>query len=147
MHWARYHDMIAEKAGKSVQRRWGIAVSMGNNPRMRAARQVLATGLVVVLSLMVAGDLCQGWSADADARRACCERMANHCATVTADTCCAQKEQRSTRELPPSPAQPARDAAVGPLVTLIAPLSQIDIEAPVASTRPRAYLLHAVFLI
>ena len=109
-------------------------------------RRLLAVSLLAALSAGTAVDLCQGWSSHQTARKACCARMENHCATVSADDCCEKGEQRRTRDLTRSVAQPALDMTPG---AIVAPLVLIDRETDVLIllARPRPHLLHEVFLI
>lgn len=114
---------------------------------MATYRRVLSTALLLVVSALAAADLCHGWSNSASERAACCSRMANACARVTADECCADKEQRDARQLPPATPQPARDMTAGPLLVAFDPDSAFVVTYHLADARPRVHLLHSVFLI
>ena len=108
---------------------------------------------VAVLTLLMMGPVlhgaavCSGWSGSAAARMACCQATAGHCASVSADDCCADTEQRqnanavaivlvspgATTAGVPIPAQAVRRASA--------------LAHRQATGRPATYLLDSVFLI
>ena len=137
--------MTAGKPAGSVRCATHFFASVRNSPRFCALRGILSAVLVAFLSWGAFADICVGWSNPAD-RAACCARMANHCATVSADDCCEKGEQRRTRDLTRSVAQPALDMTPG---AIVAPLVLIERETDVLIllARPRPHLLHEVFLI
>ena len=103
--------------------------------------------LALVFAVGSASELCDGWSADASGRAACCERMASRCATWSADDCCAQGEQRQNREQVRSLPLPARDMTAGALLVPAIPSMAIESAPPAALQGLRLHLLHSVFLI
>ena len=109
--------------------------------------------LVAVLMLLAMGPVpsaaaaCGGWSASASERMACCRSAANHCAAVSADDCCADRETRQNLETvtatPVSPGEMSSER-VAPAVR---PLRSLRVALRPLAERPSAYLLDSVFLI
>jgi hypothetical protein len=136
--------MIAEKPAGRHSRRGGFlaAVRISSHPV-----RVLALCLALVFAVGSASELCDGWSSDAAGRAACCARMETHCATWSADDCCAQGEQRQNREQVRSFPQPARDMTAAARVLPTMPSMAVESALPAAGQKLRPHLLHAVFLI
>ena len=134
--------MMAEKAAHRPGRPGRFFAAARNSPLSRLLSLVLA-GLFAWAS---AGEVCHGWSSAAADRAACCARMEHTCATLSADDCCEQGEQRQNREVPSTLPHPAPDMTAGSLLMPVA----VGGDRPVArvpGARHRAHLLHSVFLI
>ena len=138
--------MTAEKATRRSVPLGHFGPAAGISSRFEFTRRLLAVSLLVVLSAGAAVDVCQGWSSHQTERKACCARMENHCATVSADNCCEKGQQRRTRDLARTVAQPALDMTPG---AIVAPpvLIERDTDGLILLGRPRPHLLHEVFLI
>jgi len=113
----------------------------------RFRRFAAITLICVMAPLTYASAACAGWSGSATARMACCERGDAGCASVSADDCCADAEERQNLE-----------TVIAPLVTQGATIScRIPVTPPVPRSfvldprllaeRPDTYLLDSVFLI
>jgi hypothetical protein len=89
---------------------------------------------------------CAGWVPSAASRMACCRAAAGHCAAVSADDCCAERESRKNLE-----AVSATLVSIGSLVSeRLAPERRLvhSCLAPRPSSgRPDTYLFDSVFLI
>jgi hypothetical protein len=57
-------------------------------------RLVATVVLAVLMPIAYVSAECAGWSNSAARRMACCERSGGACASVSADSCCADAEQR-----------------------------------------------------
>ncbi len=66
--------------------------------RVGFRRLIAIVLLSVTAPLTYASALCAGWSGSAAERMACCERAEAGCASVAADECCADGEQRQNQE-------------------------------------------------
>lgn len=62
-----------------------------------AVRRVFAV-LLIAAAFATDPTLCAGWSNSAADRMACCKRGGGSCASVSADDCCADGEQRQNIE-------------------------------------------------
>jgi len=132
------------------------AKSLDRRPRARhnqtVPRQTVlragAVALLIALGLATyANALCSGWRTSAAERMACCERSGHSCASVGADDCCADGEQRQNVEGAATVFIPS-DAALmrwAPLAVAALHCRVADARAPV--THPDAYLLDSVLLI
>ena len=103
--------------------------------------------LLATLPVAHATAVCAGWSASAAERMACCERGASGCASVSADRCCADGEQRQNVETPAAiiAAADSEHSESIAVLTLDRRASPADPRA--LATRPATYLLDSVFRI
>lgn len=138
--------MSAENRGIRGPRAKLFLGSVGKSSLVGPRRRMISLLLAGLMAATTAVDVCQGWSSQQSERKACCARMDNHCATWSVDACCEKGEQRRTRDLARSVAQPAPDMTPG---AIVAPLVLIERETDVLILlgRPRPHLLHEVFLI
>jgi hypothetical protein len=108
---------------------------------------------VAVLILLVMGPVlhgaaaCGGWSASATARMACCQAAAGHCATVSADDCCADTEQRQNANTVAVVLVSPGEMTAGTLLPAHTIPRASALAHRQASGRPATYLLDSVFLI
>ena len=109
-----------------------------------------AAALLLLLATMPvahATAVCAGWSASAAERMACCERDASGCASVSADGCCADGEQRQNVETPAT-AVAAADSVQSESIALLTFDRRASPADPRSlATRPATYLLDSVFRI
>ena len=113
-----------------------------------AVRRLAAIALLLLMTPVIyAGAVCAGWSASAAERLACCQRSGDACATLSADDCCAEGEQRQNLEQ--VVAVPiTRSNAVSYFIPRTSPRPRSFVSDPVSLTdRPDTYLLDSVFLI
>jgi hypothetical protein len=120
---------------------WAVTA---NSPIYWLTRVLL---LFVLAAASPSVSLCAGWASSAAERMACCERDASGCASVSADSCCADGETRQNIE------------ALAAVVTLQQPLATTVpiVAAPRPALRavdprslakvPATHLLHSVFRI
>jgi hypothetical protein len=115
--------------------------------RFHVFHRLTALMLLMMLSpLTYAGAACAGWSGAPGDRMACCQRAAG-CASVSADDCCAEGEQRQNLEQVAA-ALITSGATVSQRLHAAAPRPQCFVPDPLSLTgRPATYLLDSVFLI
>lgn len=111
---------------------------------LRLAVLVLALVLTPVAYAALA---CAGWSAPAAERHACCAAVDTECASVAADTCCADGEQRQHAQV-----VTAVVITPGPLVSEPVPAApavpqSFVLDPRALAARPSIHLLDSVFLI
>ena len=103
---------------------------------VRTARLLHRVAAIVLLVLMApvtyASAACAGWSASAAERMACCQRSGDTCASLSADDCCAEGEQRQNLE---------QVAAA-----LVTPGLTVSHRVPAATARPRSFVSDPVSL-
>ena len=111
-------------------------------------RRLAAIVLALVLTpVAYAGVTCGGWSASAAERLACCARGDSGCATVSADDCCADAEQRQNAQTMAAVLVTPGVADSEP-VPVAPPVPQSFVLDPRArAERPPIHLLDSVFLI
>jgi hypothetical protein len=116
--------------------------------RVRVLHRVTALILLMMLSpLTYASAACTGWSGSAADRMACCQRSGDGCASLSADDCCAEGEQRQNVEQVAA-ALITPGATVSHAIPAVArrPHSFVS-DSPSLTERPDIYLLDSVFLI
>lgn len=115
---------------------------------LRTLRRTAALLLLLAwMPVAHATAVCAGWSASAAERMACCQRDASGCASVFADRCCADGEQRHNVEA--CAATPAvTDSVQSESVALLTVHLRAQPADPRSlATRPATYLLDSVFRI
>jgi hypothetical protein len=108
-----------------------------------------ATVLLLVAALMPvtqAAAACSGWKASVAERMACCRGAAGHCAALSADDCCADRESRQHAEVAGFISAPAAPTSAGQPVPE-RPRVRFQLVPRATSSRPHTYLLDSVFLI
>jgi hypothetical protein len=103
--------------------------------------------LMMLSPLTYASAACTGWSGSAADRMACCQRSGDGCASLSADDCCADGEQRQNVEQVAA-VLITRGATVSHAIPAVAPRPRSFVPDPVSLTeRPDTYLLDSVLLI
>jgi hypothetical protein len=111
-------------------------------------RRLAALVLALIMTPMAyAGVACAGWTASAAERHACCAGRDAGCASIAADECCADGEQRQNAQvvtaivITPGPlvSEPVPSAPAVPQSFVLDPRS--------FAARPSIHLLDSVFLI
>ena len=121
-----------------------IAVVLGPH---RVHRLIAATLLVVLAVASPALALCTGWANSPAERMACCEHEGAGCASISADSCCADGEQRQNVESPAAVVI-VEDSSASEAVSLAADRQASTPSDPRAlAARPDTYLLDSVFRI
>jgi predicted cupin superfamily sugar epimerase len=111
-----------------------------------AVRRIFA---VLLISAAFATDptLCGGWSNSAADRMACCKRAGSSCASVSADDCCADGEQRQNVESPSALVTATRPIASEVLLVASTLLPSFYFDSFSLTDRHDTYLLDSVFRI
>lgn len=103
--------------------------------------------LVMLAPVTYAGAACSGWSPSPAERMACCQAGEGRCASISADDCCADSEERQNLETVvaalTSPGKGVDEAVLAPPPGC-RPAAVAHRSAP---GRPATYLLDSVFLI
>ncbi len=110
-------------------------------------RLAAITLLVVLAPLTYASVACAGWSGSAAERMACCQRSGDACATMSADDCCADEEQRQNVEMAATVLVTPGATTSHPLPTAAARAQCSSLDSRLLAARPDTYLLDSVFLI
>jgi len=116
-------------------------------PTQSRLRRLAALVLALVMTPMAyAGVACAGWASAAE-RHACCAGRDAGCASVAADQCCADGEQRQNAQV-----VTAIVITPGPLVSAPVPSAPATpqsfvLDPRALAARPSIHLLDSVFLI
>lgn len=78
---------------------------------------------------------------------ACCNREASNCGAVSADSCCADGEQRQNIETPTAPVTISDSATSAPLQLLMPRQPMLPAEPHLQDQQTATYLLGSVFRI
>ena len=110
-------------------------------------RAIAILMLVATAPVGHAAAVCRGWSSSPAERMACCNHEASNCGAVSADSCCAEGEQRQNIETTAALVTVADSAASEP-----APLSTrrqtiLPDEPHLHDQQTATYLLDSVFRI